>query len=178
MRTFIAFDLTHRDIEKVLIEIKKAGADIKYVEPHNLHVTLKFLGEIEEKLAGEIGDVIEGIFKRALPLKGRLGGVGVYPGLKHMRVLWIGLDCPELEVLQKNLDEILSEKGFKKDRDFKPHLTIGRVRSGRNKDVLRGVIESLKEFRLGDVDIRSVKLKKSDLTPKGPIYTDLKVVEP
>ena len=176
MRAFIACDIFCEGIGKVVDEIKKTGADVKFVEPENTHITLKFLGEVDERRALEIGRILEDVFTGAFPLEATLKEVGVFPSLDYMKVVWIGMECPVLEALQRRLDEALHGIGFKKERSFKLHLTIGRIKSHRNKNLLRKAVERLMNTVIGSYNIDSVKLKKSELTPKGPIYSNLKVV--
>lgn len=177
MRAFIACDISHAGIKDVLEEIKKTGANIKLVEPENTHLTLKFLGEIQEEMAGKIGEAMKRSCLGTSPMEARLSGVGVFPSLTYMRVVWIGVECPELEKLQHKLDSALSELGFRKEKGFKPHLTIGRVRSAKNKQSLLEAVEKLKDAEIGTLKIDAIKLKESRLTPKGPIYTDIEEVK-
>jgi 2'-5' RNA ligase len=177
MRTFIACDVFHEGIKGVVEELGDTGANIKFIEPKNTHITLKFLGEVELDLVGEVEKVVEMVFKGFFPAEAKLGQVGVFPNTNYMRVVWIGVQCPELEKLQHQLDESLFELGFRKEKNFKLHLTIGRIRSAKNKQRLIAALEKLKDLEIGNYTIDSVKLKKSELTPKGPIYTDLKGVK-
>ncbi|MFQ5800632.1 MAG: RNA 2',3'-cyclic phosphodiesterase [Candidatus Hydrothermarchaeales archaeon] len=177
MRAFIACDISHAGIKDVLEEIKKTGANIKLVEPENTHLTLKFLGEIQEEMAEKIGEAMKRSCLGTSSMEARLSGVGVFPSLKYIKVVWIGVECPELEKLQRKLDTALSELGFKKEGGFKPHLTIGRVRSAKNKQRLLEAVEKLKGREIGTVEIDAIKLKKSKLTPTGPIYTDTEEVK-
>jgi 2'-5' RNA ligase len=177
MRAFIACDISHPGIQGVIEEFKKTKADIKFVEPDNTHITLKFLGEVDEKTAGSVGEAIEATCARSQPMQARLSGVGVFPSLNYIKVLWIGVICPELVGFQCKLDDSLNEFGMKREKNFKTHLTIGRVRSAENKQRLTEVVDRLRESEIGTIEIESVKLKKSELTPKGPKYSDLKVVK-
>jgi 2'-5' RNA ligase len=177
MRVFIACDLFHAKIPGVIAEIKKAGAKIKFIEPQNSHITLKFLGEVSGEGVLEIGNIMENIFHGAFPMEAQLNEIGAFPNPRYIRVIWIGVECPELERLQRELDNALNAMGFRRERDFKLHLTIGRIRSAKNKQRLIETVQGLEGLEIGKVMIDSVKLKKSDLTPKGPIYTDLKVVK-
>jgi 2'-5' RNA ligase len=177
MRAFIACEISHRGIKEVIEEIRKSDANIKFVEPENTHVTLKFLGEIQEEMGRHVGEALEHACSSPSPMEAGLSGVGVFPNLHYMKVIWIGINCPEMEKLQKKLDDALSKLGFKKEKGFKPHLTIGRVKSAKNKQQLSTALKNLKDVEIGSVKIEAVKLKKSDLTPKGPIYTDIKVVK-
>jgi 2'-5' RNA ligase len=161
MRAFIACDISHPGIKGVIEELKKTEAKIKFVESENTHITLKFLGEVDEKTADSVGEAIEKTCAESKQLHARLSGVGVFPSLNYIKVLWIDVICPELIGLQRRLDNSLFELGIKREKNFKTHLTIGRVRSAENKEKLIEVVE----------------LKKSDLTPKGPIYSNIKVVK-
>ncbi len=174
MRSFIACEISHPGIEKVIDEIRKTGADIKYVEPENTHITLKFLGDITEEMARRVSAAIRSSIQPP-KMKARLSGVGVFPGMNYMRVLWIGMYCPQIENLQHKIDLDLSELGFRRDKKFKPHLTIGRIRSARNKRALRDAVERMSDIEIGEVIIDKVKLKKSELSPKGPRYSDIEV---
>jgi 2'-5' RNA ligase len=177
MRAFIACDIFHPGIKGVIEDIKNVGAAIKFVEPENTHITLKFLGEVDEKMAASVGKAIDRVCVESHPMQARLSGVGVFPSLNYIKVLWIGVVCPELVVLQRRLDDSLIDLGIKREKNFNTHLTIGRVRSAKNKKQLIDVVNKLGEIEIGTIEIGYVKLKKSELTPKGPIYTDLKVVK-
>ena len=177
MRAFIACDIVHPGIKEVISEIRKTGAAVKFVEPENTHLTLKFLGEIDEDTAGKVGAVLKGVCFRQGVMEARLSGVGVFPSQNYMRVLWIGLVCPGLSRLQRRLDDALFEIGIRREKNFKLHLTIGRVKTGKNKLALINCVEALKDREIGTVRIEAVKLKESVLTPKGPIYSDIMVAK-
>jgi len=176
MRTFVACELSHERIEAVVEELRFSGADIKFVEPWNRHITLKFLGEIGFEKAERVGGLLEDTCKAFLPLEVELQGVGAFPSERYVRVVWIGVISPELVELQRRVEAALLTLGFKREGGYIPHLTIGRVRSAKNKERLRLALEKLRDRRFGKAVIKEVKLKKSELTPKGPVYTDLKVV--
>jgi 2'-5' RNA ligase len=107
-----------------------------------------------------------------------LKGTGVFPNQNYMKVLWIGItDEGNIETIARVIDEKLEPLGFKKEnRGFSPHLTVGRVKTARNKDQLLKVIENYKAVEFLIQKVQSITLKKSELTPKGPIYTTLKEV--
>jgi 2'-5' RNA ligase len=159
-------------------EIAKTGADVKLVEPENIHITVKFLGDTDEKYI----DVIEQGMKESVnaikPFPITLKGTGVFPNQNYMKVLWIGItDEGNIASIARTIDEKLEPRGFKKEnRGFSPHLTIGRVKTARNKDQLLKVIGNYKEIEFTIQKVQSITLKKSELTPKGPIYTTLKEV--
>jgi 2'-5' RNA ligase len=178
MRSFIAIDVSNELVCKVLEELKKVNADIKIVEPQNLHITLKFLGEIREEL-------VDSIYEAMLPLADfpsfnlSMEGVGTFPSPKYIRVIWIGIreNRKKIVEMQQSLEERLIKLGFKKEsRKFDPHLTICRVKSPHGKDELLRFIEKNRNREFGKVYIDKVYLKKSTLTPKGPIYSTIKTI--
>lgn len=176
MRTFIALDLS-QDIKAELSRLedglKKADADIKWVKPENIHITLKFLGEVDEaKLAG-IKQILDGISAQFKPFEITLFKLGAFPSLNYARVVWVGIDksCAEVEKIASQVEEELEKIGFpKEERPFSAHLTLGRVKSAKNKDKLKEMLASL-EARPKSSLIDKIVLYKSTLTPSGPIYT-------
>ncbi|OPX57158.1 MAG: 2',5' RNA ligase family [Methanobacterium sp. PtaB.Bin024] len=93
----------------------------------------------------------------------------------YMRVIWLGVEDPDkFSTLQKDLDEEFAKMGFKKERSYIPHLTIARVKGARNKEFLADMIKDLQEIEIGQMTVEKLVLKKSELTPVGPIYTDVK----
>ena len=175
-RGFIAVDI---DVFSKLLEfekeIKETGANVKLVEPENTHITLKFLGDTNESLIGEIDKIMKDAVKEIDPFNIQLRGAGVFPNQNYIKVIWIGIKQGEpIELIARKIDEQLSKIGFKKEkRGFSPHLTIARVKSAKGKDEILHVIEKYRDVQFVDIRVDSIKLKKSDLTPKGPIYTTL-----
>ncbi|MFQ5887109.1 MAG: RNA 2',3'-cyclic phosphodiesterase [Candidatus Hydrothermarchaeales archaeon] len=178
MRSFIAVEMQAEGIKEIQNQLRSANADIKFVEPENLHLTLKFLGEIREDLVDNIHNIMKESFKGIKGFEVHLKGVGVFPNPRHIRVVWVGMEeNKELLIkMQERLEENISKLGFRKEKRFEPHLTIGRVKSGRNKDRLAEIIASMNDIEIGMIKVGRVLLKKSVLTPKGPIYTTLREV--
>jgi len=176
MRTFIAVDVKNESILKALEELKNTGADIKIVSPENLHITLKFLGEIEEKKVEEIYTKISEKARGFKKFKLALKGVGVFPNKKFMRVVWIGGESMEMIEIQKTVEEVLSSLGFKKENDFKTHLTLARVKSAKNKEKLEKFVEQYESFDFGSAEIDRIEIKKSELTKEGAVYTTLREI--
>jgi len=175
-RGFIAVDI---DVFPKLLEfekeIKETGANVKLVEPENVHITLKFLGDTDESQINEIDKIIKDAVKEIDPFNIQLRGAGVFPNQNYIKVIWMGIKQGEpMGVIASKIDEQLSKKGFKKEkRGFSPHLTIARVKSANGKDGILRVIEKYGDIQFVDIRVDSIKLKKSDLTPKGPIYTTI-----
>jgi len=179
LRTFIAISLNtgvKEELAVLIDKLKTSGADVKWVNPENIHLTLKFLGYILPEKIEEVKRVLGRIRGKFTPFKITFSGVGAFPKLSYPRVIWVGINGGKedtkhvYELLEAELEKI----GFKKeDRDFSPHLTIGRVRSGKNKAALKSCIENL-SFSSGEIlEVEHITLFQSTLTPKGPVYTPL-----
>jgi len=182
IRAFIAVDIEGEMSEKLarLAEsLKATGADVKTVEKENFHITIRFLGNI----SAEAIEVIERIMRDAVvdvkPHKIRLKGVGTFPQGRRPRVVWVGVENDEeLRKIFERIERELKKLGFKPEtKGFTAHVTLARVRSGRGSEALIKWIEDMKDVDLGEIEVRSIRLKKSTLTPKGPIYETLREVE-
>ena len=179
MRTFIAIELSE-EIRKVLAQVRShlcyAGADVKWVKEENIHLTLKFLGEISEDRVSQISSILDDIGKWTKPFEITLKDIGVFPKTDHPRVIWAGLDkgIKESTELAVKIDKALSGIGFQEEtRPFAAHLTIGRVRSQKNKEALQEKIVNYQFSAISLQSVNSVVLFKSTLTPKGPIYSKI-----
>ena len=180
LRCFIAIDVEKTDkIEKFWKEVSEAGADLKMVEMENLHITLKFLGSTDEKKIDEIESVMRKSTEGIQPFVVRLKGVGFFPNERKIRVIWIGIeDGGKLVKIAKDMEEGLARIGFsREEKEFSPHLTIARVKSQKRKEELLRIIDKYRRFEFGEIEVSNIRLKKSELTPKGPIYTTLREVK-
>lgn len=167
MRCFLAIEVTHgitikaTVVQKSLSEI--GGLKAKFVEPQNMHITLKFFGELDGEKINEIRAKLE---QSALPICiAEFRKVGCFPNTRHPRVAWIGVSG--LELLLKKLEHVLG-------RVDKPHLTLARIRflpKASQPAFSEFVDKNQQEF--GSVVVKEIKMKKSVLTPKGPIYSDV-----
>lgn len=180
MRTFIAIALTQeiRDyLAGIQERLKKSQADVKWVRPVNIHLTLKFLGERDEKKIEKIKEVLEETAKDKTCFPLRLCNLGAFPKIDYPRVIWVGIDKGEQETkeIAYELEEKIARLGIpKEDKPFSSHITIARLKTPLNRERL---VEELKknhplegkEFRVG-----KIILYKSTLTPSGPIYEVLK----
>jgi RNA 2',3'-cyclic 3'-phosphodiesterase len=183
IRSFLAIELPKpilRKIEEVQGDLRSTRADVRWVNPEKIHLTLKFFGNIEESRIEPIFKSIEEPIRNTLPFSLEVRGVGAFPHLRNPRVIWMGLvDGREVLVsFQKQIETQLEKIGFQpEDRPFHPHLTLGRMKSSRGKEELVGRMERNKEEEFGDFQVERVILFKSDLKPSGPIYTLLKEIK-
>jgi 2'-5' RNA ligase len=183
IRSFIAFDLENQSVLKRIAEAQalliKTGADLKPVQPENIHVTLRFLGNISSGMADGIFEDMKKV--QFIPFSINLHGLGAFPDVKYPRVCWAGITegANQLRGIFTQLEPCLRARGFAPElRGFSPHLTIARVRSGKNKAELANCIRMNAEYDFGQISASCLRLKKSDLTPKGPIYSTLREVCP
>ena len=175
MRCFIAVEMSNDEVLGCLRELGKVGAALRLVSPENLHLTLKFLGEVKEELIPEVSAFMEEPLHDFEPFNTTLKGLGTFPSLSSMRVVWVGVKTnrDKLIEMQRSLDKSLVKLGFRRDKRFDPHLTIARVKSPTEKDKLRSFITTQRDRNFGEVRVEKVELKKSVLTPRGPIYTTI-----
>ncbi|HBV95941.1 MAG: hypothetical protein JL50_04815 [Peptococcaceae bacterium BICA1-7] len=178
IRLFWAVNLP-LDIRKKLCYIKdrlgEAGADAKWVEEENLHVTVKFLGDTDP---GRVSEITESVSSRLKDLGSFMlepQGMGFFPGAHSPRVLWVGLggDVGTLGKVALAVEDAMEELGFPREgRRFSPHLTLSRIRSPRNVERLAGMVrdESAGIAGLGGFEVRELALMSSTLTRSGSIY--------
>ena len=179
IRTFIAIELPEEiiyTISKVQEEIKSYGLKIRWVRPENIHLTLKFLGDIQEadteKVARAVSESVTGYHPISLAVK----GIGVFPGIKRPRVLWLGISkqIDLLIALQRTLDEKLEAIGFPKEkRPFRGHLTLGRIKDKIDPKRLNDILKEFTKFESEHFFAHRIILYKSELKPKGAVYTKL-----
>ena len=176
MRTFIAIEVNDQDVLNSIHKIQtELNIKAKPVELHNMHFTVQFLGEISEEMLRKISDVLNGIEFSTFSVT--FTSIGAFPKPNSPRVIWVGVNdgVNKLEKLAETIRSKLSDVGFSPDKKFKPHVTIFRVKN-RIED-LPTKLEKFSSYSFGKQEISEIKLKKSELTPNGPIYTDLLVVK-
>lgn len=186
MRTFLSYDIGDESfVERVRTlqrELNRSGADLKLVEPGILHFTIRFLGEIddedEQSIIHALKGKVEGFTQNVL-----FKGVGTFPDERRISVIWIGIDSEsgkKLETHAKSVNKLLEgvstlPKGS--FEGFSPHVTIARLKSGKNKDKLVSAIQAHRNDDFGSTTVKNLRLKQSVLTPYGPEYSDLHVFE-
>ncbi|MBI3166843.1 MAG: RNA 2',3'-cyclic phosphodiesterase [Chloroflexi bacterium] len=182
-RTFIAVDLPlsiQESIEKQTTRLRQTLGDdvVRWVAPHNMHLTLKFLGNAPTTHLDFLKQMLTQAADATPQFDLQIGGIGSFPNSKRPRVLWVGLHAPaSLASLQKLIEEGANRLGYEKEeRPFSPHLTLGRVRQGIDVKELQKISNALSTIQLGKIGtarVDSVHLYKSDLNSDGSVYTKL-----
>jgi 2'-5' RNA ligase len=185
MRLFTGIALGDEVRENVLKELKpfrKAGAPLRFTDDLNLHLTLKFIGEVAEPVAARVGAALEALPPMP-PFRLCLRGFGKFPAGDGLNILWAGVEAsPELRALFDGMEDALAPLGIGRDaRPFHPHVTLGRgkARSRRGGNEFNGVTSLLREKSdvfLGEWRVAAYRLYSSRLTPEGPFYTVLKEI--
>ena len=179
MRCFVAISLPEElkaSISGIQDRLKTAGADVSWTRQEGMHLTLKFLGEVEEKMIPEIERALDMAVDGITTFTLSVSGMGIFPDLKRPRVVWIGLkeEGDNLIRLHKGVDEELKKTGFpSEDRRFTPHITLGRIRSNRYIEKLFKLIDAEKGIDTGGFEVSEIHLIKSELKPSGAVYTEL-----
>ncbi|MEW6103477.1 MAG: RNA 2',3'-cyclic phosphodiesterase [bacterium] len=178
MRLFIAVELEEKIKNAISLAIKKIKIDVlkpKWVNPENCHITLKFLGEVEEKRLPEILDVLKDEALKHKPFIISFGEIGAFPKIDYPRVIWIGIEKGRDFLLQiaNFLEDSLFKIGFEKEkRGFSAHLTLARIKEPFKTNCLSPYIS--KRFISDEMPVKEISLIESKLTPKGSIYTTIK----
>ncbi len=178
MRLFIAIeipDAIKTELSKLQTELRRAGADVSWTKPENIHLTLRFLGEVGEWQLDDLKRLCAEIAAEFQPFSLRLKDTGYFPNFRQPRVLWVGLagETGIAAELQERLEEGLITIGFdQQDKPFKAHLTIGRVKSGKN---VKQLVAASDMYPLPELsfEVGEIVLMKSDLHPAGARYTAL-----
>ncbi len=161
-------------VRRRLVEAWPAGAHlVKWVEPHNLHLTLKFLGEVAEAAYPRVCDALHCV-EGFPPFPIRFVGLGAFPRPRGARVLWVGVQqgAVELAELAARVDSALQPLGFQpEERPFSPHLTIGRLRTPAYHPELESAVQRSAHVEIGSQRVQSVELVESHLQRPGPVYT-------
>jgi len=178
LRTFIAIALpeaTQAKAEKLLSDLRRVDAAVRWVPARNLHLTLKFLGDVEEARLRDLFLGIQRATEGIEPFQITLEGLGAFPNTRRPRVLWIGLEIPEaMQKLYEHVEEELFRLEFPREqRKFSPHLTIGRVKAQRGMEALMSVVERM-DFGPERVTVDHIAAMKSELRPTGAVYSALK----
>jgi 2'-5' RNA ligase len=178
IRSFIAVDLDEASIRERIVTVQRGleqtRAQLKTVEPEIMHLTLRFLGEVPQTTVGKVEEAMDSV--RFQPFEAEFTGLGVFPNPRRINVVWVGIQHgqEQLNGIFQQLEPKLRQIGLPPDdKGFSPHMTIARVKSAMNRDALAKYVESKSNEEFGKMTVKAVRLKKSTLTPRGPIYTTI-----
>jgi 2'-5' RNA ligase len=175
MRTFIAIDIpaeVKKAVSETIADIKKANLiEGNFVKSEQLHLTLKFLGEVQEKDVEKVNSILEEISKTTKKFQVELKGLGHF----NERILWVGGESKDLTNLANGVDESVSKLGFAKEtRPFAVHITLCRIKNLKNSKRFAEFIAKYKDKSFGKFVVNEIKLVKSILSEEGPIYEEIK----
>jgi len=176
LRAFIAIELSSEvqlKLAAIQERLKKSEAHVKWVEPKNIHLTLKFLGYITESQLKDIFQAADASVKGIAPFILSFSGLGAFPNSGNPRIVWVGIEKGKemLALLNRDLEEMLKRNGFpEEEREYHPHLTLGRVKSSQNKDKLIEFAKLEKDCSSGSMEVKEITVMQSILKPGGPEY--------
>lgn len=173
-RAFVSVDIRPGEsLISAVRDLQRSRADLKIVRTELMHLTLKFLGDTEEDLIGDLMTRIAGASEGVGPFSIRLKGMGAFPSLSNIRVVWAGIeDGRFLTQIAEKLDSSMIDIGFERDKKgFVPHLTLARTRSPKNIINIQEILRTNAATDYGEYEVDRILLKKSVLNPQGPIYS-------
>jgi len=182
IRCFISFDVEDESILDRMVEAQRilltGCRGLKAVKRENVHITLRFLGEISPTMVDSVIEVMDRVSFTPFTIK--ISGVGAFPNLRRPSVIWAGITegVEELKEIFRQIESGLIEIGFKPEpKGFSPHITLARVKRGFNRSAVASKILELSDFEFGEFQAENLRLKRSVLTPKGPIYSTIHEVK-
>lgn len=179
IRTFIALPLPDHLVRlagDLQSELKGLGLALRWVRPENIHLTLKFLGQIPSQRVAEVTGAMQAAGRETPPLSLTVQGMGVFPGIRAPKVLWVGLGgaTDALGRLQGRLEECLTEVGFAPERrPFKAHMTLARIKARVDADRLLQGLQAAGGYAPRPFEVQEMVLYRSELRPRGAVYTPL-----
>lgn len=179
-RVFVCIELSESlrsEIASQLSVLRSIRTEVRWVERRNLHITLKFLGDVSRGRVDTVMEVLEVCAKDARAFTVNVEGIGAFPSVANPRVLWIGVTrgLKEISALASSIDAQLSCEGFTRERrDFSPHLTIGRAKSPKNTDELNYALSKMQQAYFGEMKVGTITVMESKLYNSGPVYSPLR----
>lgn len=176
IRSFIAIEIdegTRSKVVEIQSKLRGSGADLKLVEPGNIHLTLHFLGNVEVSKLEALKSFLDKKLGKFKPFSFKPQGLGAFPSMRNPRVIWVGVDVGKeyLKQIYEAIKEELEKLGIKvEERKFHPHITIARSRSPKGNFHLIKILGELEIPEFGEIKVSKISLFKSTLTSKGPIY--------
>ena len=171
-RLFLGIPLPEEVKEKIRVLLKEIYAvrgDFSFVPVENLHITVKFLGDVAESEIHSLSEKVLSVVQNYHPFPALVQGVSAFPRPERIAVLWVGVQCAELLPLFKDIHGAL-EYVWKEEREDVPHVTLLRVKSGRKQGKLQHLLQRFQNLRFGKMTIDRVVLYESHLLPEGPVY--------
>lgn len=180
LRTFIAIDLGKTIRERCIAlqeTLARAGTEVKWVEPENLHVTLLFLGEVDARDVPAVCQAVALACAEQPAFTLSVETVGCFPNPRRPRVVWVGVGegAEEVIALHDALESPLLQLGCyrREERRYTPHITLGRVRGNGSTESLATALARKADWQAGSIDVNEVLVLSSELTPRGPVYAVL-----
>lgn len=178
-RVFIAIEIENSDVLSKLIKVKDTfkatKADIKTVEDENIHLTVRFIGEVPLDIVKAIQENLK-VLKDIPIFNIHIKGIGAFPSPTRPRVIWAGVvnGVTPLKEIRRRVEQFLRKLGIKPDtHEFTPHITLARVKGRRGIDKIIKLLEMYQDYDFGESPVTKVKLKRSILRSQGPLYVDL-----
>jgi 2'-5' RNA ligase len=182
LRAFIAIEIPAEIKKAIAVQTASlhldTGRAVRWVTSENIHLTLKFLGELSATNVGLLSQALQAECSQQAAFQIAVSGLGSFPNLRRPRTIWVGLNSPpDLERLQRKVEDLVARMGYAaEDKPFSAHLTIGRVReqvSPQETKLLQAALAGMRIDELGSFTVQAVTLFKSELRPSGPVYTQL-----
>lgn len=180
IRSFLAFDLPEelaQVVARTSDDLRKTRLSVRWVHPDNIHLTVVFMGDMEEGSIDAIGDSVRGVCSGYAPFEVMIKGAGYFGSIRSPRVIWIGMDgnIERMNSFRDSLQKALKPYGIKEEaRPFRPHITLGRFRqsSGGGDDLVR-IMSRYKDIESPRRMLTDLAFYRSDLKPSGPVYSEL-----
>lgn len=180
IRTFIAIELSDKvckKIQGIQSELKPLiKARVSWSKLENIHLTLKFLGDVSLDKVDSVKEELQKVSRKHSPFKMSIGGIGTFPNFRRPRVIWIGVNRGSKQVIQlaESVEKAMTKLGFSEERhSFTPHLTLGRIKQRVNLEDIETKLEKYDKPNIPIVQVDRLGLIKSELRPKGAVYTTL-----
>lgn len=176
MRAFLGISIPEELKSRIIsVQDKFFDFDIKFVEKENLHFNLKFFKDIGDEEVEKLKKILGDICKQYQPFEIKVTGIGAFPSRNYVRVVWLGVKdgYQTLAALAETIETALESLGYESEEKFVPHLTLGRVRSGRNKNEMIVLLKELEDLEIGKMEVKEIILFQSKLSPDGPVYEEV-----
>jgi RNA 2',3'-cyclic 3'-phosphodiesterase len=179
IRAFIAVEINEQTKQKIsglISHLKKSGADVKWITENQMHLTLKFLGDIDERDVQKISDALSDIADNFNSFTINFSKIGAFPDMDRPSIIWLGIDkgAESLKTLSEKIETALKKLRLKQEnREFKPHLTLARIKSPKNMQNLLKLVKEIDAKSWDGSQISSLTLFQSALNPKGAVHAIL-----